>query len=220
LVPESISAAMLAGDPPYDGIDAIFVSHVHGDHFTAEPAVAYLRAHPEVPLYGSAQTRLAIVEAVGADDPVLQRVVTVDIGPQDSPRQFELHGLIIDVVAIPHAGNRPEIQNLAWRVTLDGQTTVTHFGDAATVASDFERHADHFAARHSQAAFPPHWFFEDEQGRAIMDRYFNADQIIGIHVPAAAAGHGDALRARLGGDLFTDPGEARELDKAAPDGAR
>ena len=212
LVPETISAAMLAGEPPYDGIDAIFVSHVHGDHFTAEPAIEYLRAHPEVPLYGSPQTREAIVEVIGAEDPLLQRVVTVALSPADAPQHLELDGLVIEVVAIPHAGNRPEIQNLSWRVTLDEHTTVTHFGDAATEAEHFERHAEHFAARRSQAAFPPHWFFESEEGRAIMQQHFNADQIIGVHVPAAAAGQGDAVRERLGGDLFTDPGESRELE--------
>lgn len=211
LVPEAMAAAMLAGESPYDGIDAIFVSHVHGDHFTAAPAIAYLRAHPEVPLYGSLQTRQAIIEEIGAEDPLLARVIAVEQAPEDRPTRLEIDGLLIEVVAIPHAGNRPEIQNLSWRVTLDGHTTVTHFGDAGTVSEHFDRHAEHFAARRSQAAFPPYWFF-DEQGRAIMQRHFNAERIIGIHVPASAAGHGDAARARVGGDLFTDPGEHRELD--------
>lgn len=210
LVPEAISAAMLAGEPPYDGIDAIFVSHVHGDHFTAAPAIEYLRAHPSVPLYGSPQTRQAIVEEIGAEDPLLARVIAVEQAPEDAPTRLEIEGLLIEVVAIPHAGDRPEIQNLSWRVTLDGATTVTHFGDAGTVPEHFERHAEHFAARRSQAAFPPYWFF-DAQGRAIMQRHFNAEQIIGVHVPASAAGHGEAARARVGGDLFTDPGESREL---------
>jgi len=66
LVPKEIAEAMLAGEAPYDGIDAIFVSHVHGDHFTAGPAVTYLRAHPQVQLYGTEQIREAI-EVVQAD---------------------------------------------------------------------------------------------------------------------------------------------------------
>ena len=57
LVPDEIADAILAGNPPYDGITAIFVSHVHGDHFSAEPAVAYLQAHPGVQLYGTNQVR-------------------------------------------------------------------------------------------------------------------------------------------------------------------
>ena len=40
LVPEPTVHALMAGEPPYDGIDALFVSHVHGDHFTAAPTLA------------------------------------------------------------------------------------------------------------------------------------------------------------------------------------
>lgn len=211
LVPDAIASAMLAGDPPYDGIDSIFVSHVHGDHFSAGPAVAYMRAHADVPIYGSQQTYAAIAEEVGADDPLLERVVAVDLAPTDAPASFKIDGIAIEVVAIPHSGDRPEIQNLSWRVTLDQLTTVTHFGDAGTVKEDFERHAEHFAQRRSQAAFPPYWFYGNQVGKAIIETYFNADQVIGVHVPAAATGKGDAARANAGGDLFTDPGETREL---------
>ncbi len=212
LVPDEMASAMLAGEPPYDGIDAIFVSHVHGDHFSAGPAVAYLRAHPKVPIYGSQQTLEAIADEVGADDALLERVVAVDLAPTDAPASFKIDGISIEVVAIPHSGDRPEIQNLSWRVTLDQLTTVTHFGDAGTVKEDFERHAEHFAARRSQAAFPPYWFLESEDGKAIIQTHFNADQVIGVHVPAAATGNGDEARAKVGGDLFTDPGESRKLN--------
>ncbi len=211
LVPLVIAKAMLKGEAPYDGIDAIFVSHVHGDHFSAGPTVEYMRAHPQVPLYGSVQIKDALAEEAGADDPLLARVIAVDLAPTDAPRSFSIGELSIDVVAIPHAGDRPEIQNLAWRVTLDEQTTVIHFGDAGTVAEHFDRHAEHFAKRRASAAFPPYWFYADEAGKAIIEAHFNADQVIGVHVPAAATGHGDAARARFGGDLFTDPGESREL---------
>lgn len=211
LVPLLIAKAMLNAEPPYDGIDAVFVSHVHDDHFSAGPTAEYLRAHPEVVLYASQQVMDVMVRDLGADDPLLTRVTAVELAPTDAPRSFAVGDLQIDVVAIPHAGNRPEIQNLAWRVTLDEQTTVIHFGDAGTVAEHFDRHAEHFAKRRASVAFPPYWFYADEAGKAIIDRHFNADQVIGVHVPAAATGHGDAARARFGGDLFTDPGESRDL---------
>lgn len=41
LVPDEITGSMLAGEAPYDGIDVVFVSHVHGDHFSAAPAIAH-----------------------------------------------------------------------------------------------------------------------------------------------------------------------------------
>lgn len=217
LVPDSIRAALLAGTPPYDGIDAVFVSHVHGDHFSAAPAVAFMRAHKKVPMYASRQTYDALLEEVGEDDPLLSRVVVADLTPTDAARHFEIKGLQIEVVSIPHAGgrSRASIQNLSWRVTLDDKTTVVHFGDAGIVEADFAPHARHFAERRAAAAFPPYWFLGDEAGKAIIKRYFNADQVVGIHVPASATGHGDEARKRLGGDVFTDPGETRQLGSAS-----
>ena len=212
LVPDEISDAMLAGEAPYDGVDAIFVSHVHGDHFTAEPAIAYMRQQDEVHLYGSNQVIEAIASAgVAEDAPLMTRIHGFDIAPDDQGEHFDVGALSVDVVAIPHAGNRPAIQNFAWRVTLDDNTTVIHLGDAGTVRADFERHRDHFSAKKTHAAFPPYWFIGDDNGEAILEDFIAANQATGIHVPARAAGNGDKWRADAGGDLFTDPGESRHI---------
>jgi len=213
LVPDDISEAMLAGAPPYDGVDAVFVSHIHGDHFSAAPAIAYLRAQTSVRLFGSIQVRAAIIDAgVAEDDPIMARITAIDLAPEDSARSFELDGVAIDLVAIPHAGDRPDIQNFAWRVALDEALTVMHLGDAGPVVEDFERHKDHFLAKKTHAAFPPYWFFGYADGEAILNTYIKADKTIGVHVPARAAENGARWRADAGGDLFTDPGEMRDIN--------
>jgi glyoxylase-like metal-dependent hydrolase (beta-lactamase superfamily II) len=51
LVPSDLEQAVLDGVPPFDGIDAVFVSHNHDDHFDAEILVAYLNRWPDVELY-------------------------------------------------------------------------------------------------------------------------------------------------------------------------
>ncbi|MEO1135374.1 MAG: MBL fold metallo-hydrolase [Pseudomonadota bacterium] len=212
LVPRTITNALLSDTPPFDGVDAIFVSHVHGDHFSAEPTIAYLRAHGAVTFYAPLQVREALLDAgLDENDPLLSRVKAFDLGPDDDPVSFEVGGLSVDVVAIPHAGDWPEIQNFVWRVAMDDKTTVMHLGDAGTVRSDFERHANYFAAKKTHAAFIPYWFYLNEAGRGILGDYLKADQTIGMHVPAVAIGNGDAYREQAGGDLFTDPGETRQI---------
>ena len=216
LVPDTITGSLLAGEAPYDGIDAVFVSHVHGDHFSAAPAIAYLRAQQQVQLYGPEQIREAIVvSGVRADDPVFERIHTYSLGPEDQPIDFSLDGLLVEAAAIPHAGGEQtaDISNFAWRVTLDAMRTVIHLGDAGSVIDDFERHRPFFEKRHSHAAFPPYWLFLDETGKKIIDTYLTADQTIGVHVPASATGKGEETREQLGGDAFTDPGEVRQIGK-------
>jgi len=212
LVPDPIVEDMLSGSPPFDGVDAIFVSHVHGDHFTASSAIAYLRAQPNVRLYGPTQVIDAFRSAgVTEPDPIYQRLIAIDLAPEDPARTLENSSLGIEVIAIPHAGNRPNIQNFVWRVTLDGQTTVIHLGDADPNPAHFSRHRTHFEQRSHHAAFPPYWFLSEESGRLIMSEIIRAEQTIGIHVPAEAIGQGPVWRQRLGGDLFTDPGEKRTI---------
>lgn len=212
LVPDIILTAMMQGVAPYDGIDAVFISHVHGDHFTAEPAIAYLRAHPDVQLYGSTQVINAIIEAgVPEDDPLHQQLTGIALTPTDEPIAIENGAISIDVVAIPHAGNRPQIQNYAWRATLNDETTVIHLGDADTAVSNFSRHTEHFEARTHDMALPPYWFLDSDSGKLIINDILKADQTIGVHVPERAIGDGDAWRERAGGDLFTDPGETRSF---------
>ena len=214
LVPAADRAAMLRGAPPYDGITAVFVSHVHGDHFTAKPTLDYLRAHPGVRLHGPQQVADALAAEVAADDPVLARIVAYDLQPGDSARASSADGLDIDAVAIPHAGGvrMQNVRNLVFRVTLNESTTVMHLGDSAANRDAFAAQRSHWAAKRIAAAFPPYWFLEDPDGLAILNEHIDADHVIGIHVPAEAVGQGEAWRTRAGGDLFTDPGESRQLN--------
>ncbi len=212
LVPKEISDAMKKGDPPFDGVDAIFVSHVHGDHFSPAPTVSYLRSQPGVTLFAPEQVRERMLESgVDANDPIMKRVRAFTLAPDDEGQAFSFGDIEIDVVSVPHAGNRPHIQNYVWRVSLDDETTVAHLGDAGTVVSDFSRHQGHFNNKPTHAAFPPYWFLGDENGGLIMSDIIKAKQVIGVHVPKRAAGNGDQWRQRAGGDLFTDPGETRAI---------
>lgn len=214
LVPEETRKTMMAGDPPYDGIDAVFVSHVHGDHFAAEPMLAFLRAHPTVRLYASTQVKEALDKALGGlDAAVLDRVNAFDLRPGDEPQAMTIGDVAFDVVAIPHAGGprRANIQNLVFRVSVGAEATVMHMGDAAPDDDAFAAQQAHWNTKTTQTAFPPYWFLFDETGRSILDSRIRAEHVIGVHVPSIAKSDGERWRGRARGDLFTDPDETRTL---------
>lgn len=201
---------ILDGESPFENVVAAFVSHVHGDHFSPKPTIEFLRKNPSVKLFGPEQVREAILDSgIDANDAVLNQLHTFTIAPEDDEIRFEIENFIIEAVAIPHSGNRPHIQNYSWRVTMGGEKTVMHFGDADTAVSNFSRHLSYFKARATHAAFPPYWFLMDPSGQLILRDIISAGQVIGIHVPKRAAGYGDKWRKEYGGDLFTDPGETR-----------
>ena len=212
LVAEPVSQAILDGQPPYDGIDALMVSHAHGDHFTAQPTLDYLRAQPLVVFIGPGQAVDALKAIAKPEDSTLiDRLVSFDLKPGQPPASFEGSGYSVAAVAIPHSGgaSTADIDNLAFRVTLDQTPTVLHLGDATTDDDEFARQQTFWDARKIDTAFPPFWFYLERGGRVVLDQRIRAAQVIGIHVPAEAIGKGPAWRERMKGDLFTDPGEER-----------
>lgn len=207
LVPEETINRLHKGEPPYDGVTALFVSHIHGDHFSVGPTRAYLRARPEVTVFASEQVIEALIKDTGDEFKDRYRSFALEQGGPDI--QVSVGSLSIGVAAIPHAGGprRRSIQNLAFRVQVDDGVTVVHLGDATTETRWFDHLEDFFEP--VDVAFPPYWFLTDESGQKVLDTVIQTETIIGVHVPSAARGQGDRWRSEAGGDLFTDPGEMR-----------
>ncbi|NOR19802.1 MAG: MBL fold metallo-hydrolase [Xanthomonadales bacterium] len=209
LLPKSMEAALFAGTSPFDGIDAVFVSHYHGDHFSPEDILRLLEAQPHIRLYAPLQAVKALRKIARAENgEVFERVTAVELAYKDAPVSMEMEGLKIEAVRIPHAGwptGRLDVANISWRVTLNETTTVLHMGDADPNDVHFIGDADYWARGHTHMAFPPYWFFSSSGGDEILRTRIKADHSVGIHVPVK-------VPANLHGqDLFTRPGETREI---------
>jgi L-ascorbate metabolism protein UlaG (beta-lactamase superfamily) len=215
LLPDAMRAALFAGEPPWDGIDAVFISHYHDDHFAPGDMLNFLRARPTIQLYAPRQA-VAAMEALSDDDTLFARVTAVDLDHGDPPLSIEAPGLLIEVVRIPHSGwptRRRDVENLAWRVTLDDGPTVLHLGDADTRDEHFARDAGYWQQRIPAMAFPPYWFFLSNSGQQVLRERLQPRHAVGVHVPvdipADPAARDEALRQF---DLFTRPGEVRPIE--------
>jgi glyoxylase-like metal-dependent hydrolase (beta-lactamase superfamily II) len=216
LLPKPMEEALFAGAPPYDGIDAVFISHYHGDHFSPEDVLRLLKVQPDIRLYAPVQAveGLRSVSESG-DEAIFERVIAVDLAYKDAPISLEMDGIEIGAVRIPHSGwptGRLDVENISWRVTLDKTTTVLHMGDADPNDIHFERDAVYWDKRVTNMAFPPYWFFDSTEGPDVLKTFIKAEHNVGIHVPIAIptnpANRPPGLRKH---DLFTQPGESREI---------
>ena len=209
MVPAEMRSALVAGEAPYDAVDAIFVSHMHPDHFSVDEVIAYLEQHDRVRLYAPSQAVEWMHEETD-NQAIFDRVTGVSLERLDDPVSFNEGDLTIDAVRIPHAGwpARADISNLVWRVTLADGVTVMHLGDADPDDSHYASHAAHWQAKRTDAAYPPYWFFSSEAGRQILNERLNVETATGIHVPIE-------LPADLfvsGADFLHEPGETRSIN--------
>ena len=218
LMPEAMQAALLAGTAPFEDVDAVFVSHAHGDHFAADLMLAYLRAQTSVRLYAPMQAVLSMRRtASDADSALFDRVTGMDLEVGDDGVRLELEGIVIDAVRIPHSGwpdRMTDIENIAFRVTLGDVVSVVHLGDAVVSDEHFGAQRKFWEQRANTLALPPYWFFLSAEGRDILASDLNADRAIGIHVPEDIPKEaGDRPEELRDVDLFTEPGEQRTLNR-------
>lgn len=209
MVPEHMRDAIMAGEAPYHDVDAIFISHMHPDHFSVGEIIAYLEAHERVQFYAPAQAVDWMREET-TNEAIFERVTGVPLERLDAPLSYRHGTLDIDVVRIPHAGwpGRADVSNLVWRVTLEDGITVMHLGDADPNDFHYSPHAEHWRETTTTMAYPPYWFFTSGDGPMILETRLNAQAATGIHVPIN-------LPADLfisGADFFHDPGETRQLE--------
>lgn len=216
LLPEQMRAALMAGAPPWDGIDAVFISHYHDDHFAPQDMLNYLHAHREVRLYAPAQAVAALRAVTTADDAAFERVTAVALEYLDPPVRIEQPGLLIEAVRIPHAGwpeRRADVENLAWRVTLDDGPTVLHLGDADTRDAHYANDAEYWQERLPHMAFPPYWYFLSKRGQQVLETRLRPTHAVGVHVPVEVPEEATQREPGLQGvDLFTVPGETRTIE--------
>lgn len=216
LVPKNMKQALIDGTPPFDGIDAVFISHYHGDHFSPEDMLQLLKSQPRIRLYAPQQAVAGLRKvAKEQDSHVFTRVNSIWLQYKDAPVAMEMDGLQIEAVRIPHAGwpnERLDVENLVFRVTLDGDITVLHMGDADPNDVHFARDGGHWDARHIDLALPPYWFFNSTYGPEVLKTRLKPGHSTGIHVPELMPDD-PALRPPEfeGFDLFTEPGETRSI---------
>lgn len=207
LLEEDTKEALLAAEPPYDKISLVFVSHIHGDHFSPGPTLEYLRQHPNVHLLAPGQVIDAMLQNGGID--IKTQLRRVDLSPGELPINIGIEDFSVAVAAIPHSGGsrNQNIENLVFRVAIGDGTTIAHFGDSVAEKRWFKPLKNFF--HHVDVAFVPYWFYSGPAGREIISDFISAKHTIGIHVPAKWHGAGPEHRKSVQGDLFTDPGELR-----------
>lgn len=206
-VPDVLRSALLRAAPPFDNIQALFVSHSHGDHFSAEDVTVFLAAHPEAVVVAPSQA----IEQLRATNKIQspERLIQIELDYNADPLTLSVGPLTVEAFRVAHAGGieRRAIQNIVYRVRLPEDGVVMHMGDADPAPAHYQPHAEQWRATPTDVAFPPYWFFRESATSTFLATQLNARRSIGVHVP-------DDVPAQLresGIDFFSKTGESRTI---------
>ncbi|MCX6225163.1 MAG: MBL fold metallo-hydrolase [Bacteroidia bacterium] len=122
-LPDYIQEKIRLGQPPFDGVDVILVTHNHGDHFDAELVKQYLTNNSKAVFASTSQ-----VTATLADFP--DRVITFN-SSKGKPDRKELRGINIEALYLPHGATKAgqtELLNYGFIVSVNG-VKLFHTGD-------------------------------------------------------------------------------------------
>lgn len=218
LVPKDIITAIMSNAAPYDGINVIFVSHAHGDHFAAQDMLNYLTQFSSVELVAPSQAIDELRKLAGFEV-IKSRLHAIELAYKDEPVHLKVKNIEVDAVRIPHAGwpSRAEVSNIVFRVTLaqkDNKAPLRfiHMGDADPNDMHFRPLRLFWEAQRTDLAFPPYWFFLSNSGNYILDYRINAQQSVGVHVPVNIP----TPLIMSGKKYFSTPGEVMTLGEGPP----
>lgn len=206
--PPEVLTAMETAKAPFDQVRVVLVSHVHGDHFSAESVGLHLKNNPKATFVTDAQKMSEIARAY--PDHAAIRNQTVELTPGWKQRvAYEKDGIKVTLLGMKHGSDRFWwIKNLGHIIEIGGKK-LFHFGDADTSAENFA--SFNLPAEKIDIAFIPYWFLLSENGRKVVSENIAAKSNIAVHISPQTA-EADAANVKKlfpGVDAFTKMLEER-----------
>jgi len=206
--PPEVLSAMETARPPFDQVRVVLVSHVHGDHFSAESVGLHLKNNPKAMLISDAQKMSDIARLY--PDHASIRGQTAEITPSWKERVvYEKNGIKVTLLGMKHGSDRFWwIKNLGHIIEIGGKK-LFHFGDADNTVENFA--AFNLAGEKIDIAFIPYWFLLNENGRQLVRETIAAKHNIAVHISPqnAEADAANVKRLFPGADAFTKMLEER-----------
>lgn len=117
-------------EDPYNSINILLATHLHGDHFNAEITGNHLLHNPNALFVGPKETVANFKENFTAFNDISGRVVSIMPGFLQS-ETHNLKDIEIEALRFEHLGGSPwnEAENVAYLITVEGKK-ILHLGDS------------------------------------------------------------------------------------------
>lgn len=174
---ESMLERVRDARPPFDRIDVLLATHIHGDHFDPIAVARHLRANPNTHFVSTTQATVQVMEAthgllghrvhgIAAADGVS---VHRDVGPVHIQAFGLSHGKV----------HYADVQHLGFVVTLGGRTVV-HLGDG--IIDEKALRSAGVIGKPIDVGVVPFWFLTYPFGRRLVSDGFRPRALFAVHV--------------------------------------
>lgn len=182
-IPENILQNIEAAKPPFSRINAVFVTHLHADHYDGRAIKRLLKNSPETVLVAPRQLCLNFINTLSLNFYEMHKRQIHAVWQGFSNAAHDSVGTMqITVLGLHHGSKKYlEIQNAGLLLNMDG-IKILHIGDAEATSSNFKPF--HLRREQIDLAFIPYWFLiYTRHNRQIVDNYIHPKQIVVIHIP-------------------------------------
>ena len=178
-LPDAEREKIEAARAPFDKIDLVLVSHLHGDHFHPESVGLYLK-HNTKAVFASSPQVVDEVAGKFAEYATIKGRATPIAYTLKSIQPMKIAGIDVSFLGVGHgSGRHASIQNLGHVISLGGKKLL-HIGDADISDEIFD--AFDLEQEAIDIAFLPSWFLTTKNGQALIDRHIKPKHIIAVHV--------------------------------------
>ncbi len=188
---DALIEAIIAGVPPYEDVDAVLVSHAHGDHFSPEYFNRLMAAQSDVQIIAPEQAIADMREHELWQAGFAERITSIELRNGETSERISIAGSTVEAIRTPHAGwpeRHADVHNVTYRVTGPSGTRIMHMGDADPAAQHFAANTRFFGRARTNLVVVPFWFFREDDVSILIDRTLNAQEAVGVHVPAQTPG--------------------------------
>ena len=174
--------AMLEAKTPFDSINLMLVTHVHGDHFNREYTLDLLNKHHETIFIAPQQ----VIDTMGQLNYLQNKIYAVQ--GSDKGLMYEMEGLKIHSIPLLHSYQERNhwVENMAYLLDFEG-LTILHIGDAELVVDNFDR-IKKAIGKGVDYALLPDWYFSEGDHLSKIKQKIKAKKYIAIHVMDTKSG--------------------------------